>query len=250
MSDTPMNRREVLASAAALGGLALAGSGAMGATAHADGAADAKELGWDADKGEFVLPALPYGYDALEPHIDEQTMRIHHGKHHAGYVRGANGALKALAGLRDGEVDAGLIQNWSRKLSFHLGGHMNHTLFWRGLAPAGKGGGGRPTGALASAIDRDFGSFDKFRAHFSGAAGAVEGSGWAWLVHHGISGRLLVLQMENQQKLLPVGVTALLGVDVWEHAYYLRYQNRRKDYVRAFFEVIDWGRVGARFSGA
>lgn len=205
------------------------------------------ELGFDAGKGEYVLPALPYAADALEPHIDAQTMTIHHGRHHAGYVNGLNNAMKKLAEIRDGTGDAGLIAYWQRQLSFHGGGHVNHTLFWKTMAPAGSGGGGEAGGELGRAIGASFGSFAKFASHFSAAAGSVEGSGWAWLCVEPMSGRLIVSQMQNQQDLLFPGAVPLVGVDVWEHAYYLKYQNRRADYVRAFMNVIDWGAVLARY---
>lgn len=245
-----MNKSEHVDRRAALGAMALLGSGLAFATAANAGQPEDGDaltpIGWDADAGEYVLPLLPYAYDALEPHIDAQTMQIHHGKHHAGYVRGLNTALAALAEARD-SGDASLIQYWTRKVSFHGAGHVNHTLFWLGMAPAGQGGGGQPSGALAQAIRRDFGSFDRFSWQFQSAAKSVEGSGWGWLVHEPISGRLTILQAENQQKLLLTGVVPLLGIDVWEHAYYLRYQNRRADYVTAFMNVINWPRVQSMY---
>ena len=233
----------------ALGAMALVGPGALFAAAAAsqpESAGSMLALGWDQARGEYTLPALPYAYDALEPHIDEQTMRIHHDKHHAGYVKGLNAALAALAQAREAG-DAGLLQHWTRQVSFHGSGHVNHTLFWLGMAPAGRGGGGAPTGPLAAAIDRDFGSFERFAWQFQAAAKSVEGSGWGWLVFEPISGRLAVLQGENQQKLLMTGVVPLLGIDVWEHAYYLKYQNRRADYVSAFMNVINWPYVQRLF---
>ena len=238
---TGINRRT------ALGSLALLTPGAALAMAGAtQPEAAAAALGWDQAKGEYVLPPLPYAYDALEPHLDEQTMRIHHDKHHQGYVNGLNGALKALAAARE-SGDASLVQHWTKKASFHGGGHVNHTLFWAGMSPDG---GGEPTGPLAAAIARDFGSFAKFSWQFQAAAKSVEGSGWAWLCYEPIAGRLIVLQAENQQKLLFGGVVPLLGIDVWEHAYYLRYQNRRADYVAAFMNVINWPHVQGLFAQA
>ncbi|QKK10138.1 MAG: superoxide dismutase [Planctomycetota bacterium] len=225
--------------------MALIGSGLAFAGAASAGQPENDSflpIGWDAEASEYVLPKLPYAFDALEPHLDAQTMQIHHGKHHAGYVRGLNAALAALAEAR-ASGDASLVQYWSRKVSFHGSGHVNHTLFWLGMAPAGKGGGGQPSGPLAEAINRDFGGFDKFSWQFQAAARSVEGSGWGWLVHEPISGRLTVVQVENQQKLLMTGCVPLLGIDVWEHAYYLKYQNRRADYVAAFMNVINWGHV-------
>jgi Fe-Mn family superoxide dismutase len=243
------SRRDALTTLGAVAAAAAASgvSFAQGAAGGVSGSGGGLSLGWDAAKGQYTLPELPYAPDALEPHIDAETMKIHHSKHHAAYVAGANKALAELAKIRSGEGDAALIKHWSRELSFHSGGHINHTIFWLTMAPAGQGGGGKPEGALASAIDRDFGSFDGFSKHFQAAAGAVEGSGWAWLAHEPMSGRLVVLQMEKQQDLAMVGVRPLLGVDVWEHAYYLRYQNRRGDYVKAFMNVINWGMVGRLF---
>lgn len=200
-------------------------------------------------KGEFVLPKLPYEYNALEPHIDAQTMEIHHSKHHQAYVNGLNKAAAELAKARE-SGDMALVKHWSRELAFHGGGHINHALFWNTMAPAEKGGGGRPEGALAEAINRDFGSFEKFAAHFSAAANAVEGAGWAWLVFDRLSGRLMVQQMEKQQNLLLTGAAPLLGCDVWEHAYYLKHQNKRADYVKAWWNVVAWAKVGELFEVA
>jgi Fe-Mn family superoxide dismutase len=195
--------------------------------------------GFDASKGEYVLPALPYKPEELEPHIDKQTMEIHHGRHHAAYVTGANRAMKELAGIREGG-DAGLVRHWARELSFHVGGHVNHTLFWNMMAPVGKGGGGQPEGAIADAITNDFGSIEKFWAHFEANAAQVEGGGWGWLVFDRISRRLMLIQMESQQDRFIAGAVPILGVDVWEHAYYLKYQNKRSDYIKAFRNVVQW----------
>ncbi len=244
-NTTPLDRRS------ALGAMTLLGTGALFASdAMADGQPEASvsriALGWDATTGAYTLPPLPYAYDALEPFLDERTMYIHHDKHHAGYVRGLNAALAALADART-TGDSSLIQHWTKKVSFHGSGHVNHTLFWLGMAPAGDGGGGEPTGPLAEAIIRDFGSFEAFSWQFQAAAKSVEGSGWGWLAFEPIAQQLIVLQGENQQKLMMTGVVPLLGIDVWEHAYYLKYQNRRADYVAAFMHVINWGHVGQVF---
>ena len=203
--------------------------------------------GWDATNAVYKLPNLPYDKAALEPHIDAQTMEIHHGKHHKGYVDGANKAIAELRNVREGGGDVNLIKHWSRELSFHLSGHINHCLFWQLMAPASKGGGGAPPVELAKAIDRDFGSFEKFQAHFKAAAQQVEGGGWAWLGVDRLSKRLLITQQEKQQDMLPTAISPILGVDVWEHAYYLKYQNRRADYVKVFQDVINWEFAGARF---
>lgn len=253
-TNPPITRREILTSAATFGGLAALSGSAIGTQPTNQGKHGSllspAELGWDASKGEYTLPPLPYAHDALEPHIDAATMEIHHSKHHAGYVKGLNTALAKLAEIRAGAGDASLIKHWSRELSFHGAGHVNHSIFWVTMAPASRGGGGEPTGPLADAIARDFGSFSAFSTHFQAAANAVEGSGWAWLVHEPTAGRLLILQGEKQQDMMLTGATPLLGVDVWEHAYYLRYQNKRADYVKAFMNTINWPRVGQHLAGA
>ncbi|MAY73297.1 MAG: superoxide dismutase [Phycisphaerae bacterium] len=218
-----------------------------GSFAGSRAALSADQLGWDESKSEYTLPPLPYEPGALEPHIDEQTMSIHHDKHHAGYVKGLNKALGELEGIRTGSADPGLIKHWSRELAFNGSGHVNHTLFWTGMAPSSDGGGGRPGGALGERIDQDFGSFSQFVAHFKGASKAVEGSGWGWLVYEPIARRLMVIQMEKHQDLTVSGVSPLLGIDVWEHAYYLKYQNKRADYVDAFMNVVNWPEIERRF---
>jgi Fe-Mn family superoxide dismutase len=242
--DTPpttgaCHRRDVIAAlgAAGLAAIAHAQPQVIGGTPKA---ANPTSLpGFDQAKGEYVLAPLPYDKAALEPHIDAQTMEIHHGRHHKAYVDGLNKALKALRDIREGG-DAALIKHWSREVSFHGSGHVNHTLFWNMMSPAGKGGGGTPGGSLAKAIDRDFGGFDKFVAHFKAAAGSVEGGGWAWLVACPISKRLTIIQQEKQQDQMLTGAAPVLGIDVWEHAYYLKYQNKRSDYVTAFMNVVNW----------
>jgi len=196
----------------------------------------------------FELPQLPYAYDALEPHIDARTMEIHHSKHHAGYTSKLNAAVEGteLEGkdietlLRD-HSDNGAVRN-------NGGGFWNHNLFWACMSP---NGGGQPSGALGKAIDRDFGSFDAFKDAFAKAAATRFGSGWAWLCVN--DGKLEVCSSANQDNPLMPGVGCgghpILGLDVREHAYYLNYQNRRPDYINAFFEVVDWNAVGARFNG-
>lgn len=241
-ADPGLTRRGALA---ALGGLGLA---AVAGHAAAQPTTPPRRLpGWNEAGLEYVLPDLPYPPEALEPHIDAETMRIHHGKHHAGYVKGLNTALKALDAIRMGTGDPALIKHWSREVSFHGSGHVNHVMFWENLAPAGTGG-GEPTGALADRISQDFGSFAQFVAHFKGAAAAVEGSGWGWLVLDPMSDRLLIVQQEKQQDMLGTGYIPLLGVDVWEHAYYLKYQNRRADYLDGVMNLINWPVVAARLA--
>jgi len=195
------------------------------------------------------LPPLPYAYNALEPHIDEQTMHLHHDIHHKGYVDGLNNAEKKLAEAR-AAGDYALVKHWSREAAFHGSGHFMHALFWPNMAPAGKGGGGEPTGALAEQIKKDFGSFDAFKKHYSAAAVAVEGSGWAVLTWQPQGQQLVILQSEKHQQLTQWGVVPLLVLDVWEHAYYLKYQNKRAAYVEAWWNVVNWADVAARFAKA
>lgn len=199
----------------------------------------------------YSLPDLPYPKEALEPHIDAKTMEIHHGKHHAGYVAKLNAALEGhddlaaksvedlMAGLSDvPEAIRGAVRN-------NGGGHANHTLFWTILSP---NGGGAPTGELADAINSTFGSFDAFKELFANAAATRFGSGWAWLSVDG--GKLVVESTPNQDTPLSEGRTPILGLDVWEHAYYLHYQNRRPDYIGAFWSVVNWDEVSKRFAAA
>ncbi|MFK7818132.1 MAG: superoxide dismutase [Planctomycetaceae bacterium] len=199
----------------------------------------------------YSLPELPYAADSLEPHIDAKTMEIHHGKHHNGYVTKTNAALEGHDDLASKSIEElmsdlnavpeairGAIRN-------NGGGHANHSLFWSILCPKG---GGTPTGDLAAAIDSTFGSFDKFKEEFAAAAGTRFGSGWAWLSVDG--GKLVVESTANQDTPLSEGRTPILGLDVWEHAYYLNYQNRRPDYVSAFWNVVSWDAVAERFAAA
>ena len=200
---------------------------------------------------QHKLPELPYDYDALEPYIDEATMKLHHDIHHKAYVDGLNKAEGELAAAR-ASGDFSTIEFWSKKSAFHGGGHFLHSLFWQTLAPASNGpkkgiGGGVPTGALASKISEDFGSFESFKKHFAAAALAVEGAGWAILQRRNSDNRLLILQAENQHKLTNWDSVPLLALDVWEHAYYLKYQNKRKDYIEAWWNVVNWKEVQTRF---
>lgn len=198
----------------------------------------------------YTLPELPYSHDALEPHIDAKTMEIHHGKHHNGYVTKVNAALEGTdlgsKSIEDliSDLDA-VPQDKRGAVRNNGGGHANHSLFWSVMCP---NGGGEPSGALADAINEAFGSFDGFKEQFTTAAGTRFGSGWAWLSVDG--GKLVVESTPNQDSPLMEGRTPILGLDVWEHAYYLNYQNRRPDYVSAFFNVIDWNAVGERFAAA
>ena len=199
----------------------------------------------------YELPALPYAYDALQPHIDAQTMEIHHTKHHQAYINKVNDALAGhddLAGKSIEDLMSGLSsvpESIRTAVRNNGGGHANHSLFWTIMGP---GGGGAPAGELAAAIDGTFGSLDNFKQEFATAAATRFGSGWAWLSVDG--GSLKVESSPNQDTPLSEGRTPILGLDVWEHAYYLNYQNRRPDYVSAFWNVVNWDEVGNRFAAA
>ena len=193
---------------------------------------------------EHTQPELNYAFDALEPVIDAQTLETHYTKHHAGYVKGLNAAEQALAEAR-ASGDMARIQSISRNYAFHGAGHYLHSLYWSVMAPPDDGGGDDPKGELAEQLAKDFGSVDAFKTQFSAAAGSVEGSGWCALHYRPLDKRLVVLQVENHQNLTPWGVIPIMVVDVWEHAYYLKYQNRRGDYVKAWWDVVYWDRVGA-----
>ena len=193
-----------------------------------------------------TLPDLPYDYNALEPHIDEQTMRIHHDKHHQTYVDRLNDAIKGTE-WEDKPVEE-ILKNFSSipddkkgAVKNHGGGHCNHSIFWTIMGP---NGGGTPSGDVASAIDGAFGSFDTFKEKFTAAATTLFGSGWAWLVSSG--GKLDIVQRPNQDSPYMDGLMPILGLDVWEHAYYLKYQNRRPEYIGAFWNVVNWEAVGQR----
>nr|WP_315235995.1 superoxide dismutase [uncultured Albidiferax sp.] len=198
-----------------------------------------------------TLPALPYAYDALEPHIDTQTMQIHHSKHHQAYINNLNTALQntpyADLGIEAlvNAIDT-LPETLRNAVRNHGGGHANHSLFWTVMSPSG---GGQPTGALAQAIDADLGGFEAFKAAFTQAALTRFGSGWAWLSVTP-QGQLVVESSGNQDSPLMAGNTPILGLDVWEHAYYLLYQNRRPEYIAAFYNVVDWAEVARRFQAA
>jgi superoxide dismutase, Fe-Mn family len=195
---------------------------------------------------EHILPALPYAYDALEPYYDEQTVRLHHDIHHKGYVDGLNNAESKLMEARQ-KGDFSLIKHWERELAFHGSGHLLHTLFWENMKP---GGGGPATGAIAACINEEFGSFENFRKQFSSAAVAVEGSGWTVLCWNPYFAKLVVLQVEKHQNLTQWGVLPLLTIDVWEHAYYLKYQNKRAAYVEAWWNLVNWDNVNDRYQEA
>jgi Fe-Mn family superoxide dismutase len=194
---------------------------------------------------KYELPALPYKYNALEPTISEAILQLHHDKHHAGYVNGANAALQKLeAGRESGfkDVDVRAVE---RDLTFNVSGHVLHTLYWQNMSPKG---GGSPGGKLADMINESFGSFEKFKAQLSNAAKQVEGSGWSLLVYEPVLDRLLTLQVQNHQNLAIQGSLPLLTVDVWEHAYYLQYKNDRGSYVDKWWNVVNWDDLEKRIS--
>jgi Fe-Mn family superoxide dismutase len=196
----------------------------------------------DSATGEFILPPLPYDYDALEPAIDAQTMKLHHDIHHNGYVKGLNRAIAKLEEARN-SGDVSMVKHWSKELAFHGSGHFLHVIFWKNMKPSG---GGEPTGLIAEKIKSDFGNFEAFKTGFSAASKSVEGSGWGILGYHPMAGKLMILQAEKHQDLTIQGIIPLLVLDVWEHAYYLKYQNRRGEYVNNFFSVINWDDVNQR----
>jgi Fe-Mn family superoxide dismutase len=200
----------------------------------------------------FELPALPYGYNALEPHIDEMTMRIHHDRHHGAYVTNLNKALEGAASLAGKAIEAllgdlnAVPENVRTAVRNNGGGHYNHTLFWEIMKP---GGPAAPGDALASAITAAFGSVDKMKEAVNAAGAGRFGSGWAWVIV-GKDGKLAVTSTPNQDTPIMEGITPVLGVDVWEHAYYLKYQNKRPDYLAAWWSACNWNEVGARFDRA
>ena len=203
---------------------------------------------------KYELPKLPYAYNALEPHIDAQTMEIHHTKHHQAYTNGLNTALESLsAELQNMELIKLLSsldkvpENVRGAVNFHGGGYDNHTLFWNNMKP---NGGGEPGGSVADAINSSFGGFANFKEKFTKDTGAIQGSGWGWLVYNPQSKKVEFTTMPNQTSPRTKGLIPLLGLDVWEHAYYLKYQNRRPDYIAAWWNVVNWNEVDKRLSKA
>ena len=238
-SRNPISRRDVLKAA-------LAGVAVVGGQLHPLSASLAQGDG----PQRFELPPLPYAEDALEPYIDALTMGIHHGKHHAGYTNKLNAAIEGTdlvgKGIKEILADLDAVPEGIRTaVRNNGGGYANHNLFWTIMSPDG---GGEPSGGLAEAINSAFGSFDAFKTAYSAAAGGVFGSGWAWLVAAG--GTLRIETTPNQDSPLMEGNTPILGIDVWEHAYYLNYQNRRPDYIAAFFNVINWSQVAENYAAA
>jgi Fe-Mn family superoxide dismutase len=194
----------------------------------------------------YTLPDLAYDYGALEPHVSGQIMELHHSKHHAGYVTGANTTLESLSEARD-KSDFGSITMLEKNLAFHTSGHVLHTLFWQNLSPTG---GDKPSGELAAAIDRDFGSFDGLLNQLSNATNSVQGSGWGALAYEPLGQKLVVQQIYDHQGNIAAGSNPLLVIDAWEHAYYLQYKNVRADFVKAVWNIINWQDVADRYADA
>ena len=249
----PIPRRNALTTIG-FGAAALTAAGPLfaapppGKTASASGsAAEPKESEIGFKDGKFVLPPLPYDYAALEPAIDEQTMKLHHDIHHAAYVKGANAALEALAASRRAPASVSLTGHWDNELAFNGSGHALHTMFWNNMKPKG---GGNFSEALGAAIKDDFGGQPQFEKLFTATAMAVQGSGWAILGYDALSKRLQVIQAEKHQNQTLQSITPILVLDVWEHAYYLKYQNKRADYVKAFLTIINDDDVAARYAKA
>ncbi len=195
---------------------------------------------------DYTLPDLPYDYGALEPHISGKIMELHHDRHHAAYVTGANQALEKLAEARETNDFASVV-GLEKTLAFNLGGHVNHTAFWHNLSPEAAD---RPDGELAAAIDEYFGSFEGFAAHFTATATSVQGSGWAILAWDSIGQKLVVFQLYDQQGNVPLGVVPVVLLDMWEHAFYLDYYNVKPDYVKAWWNVVNWADAQERFARA
>jgi Fe-Mn family superoxide dismutase len=194
----------------------------------------------------YTLPDLPYDYGALAPSIAGEIMELHHSKHHQTYVNGLNDTLEKLAAARE-KGDFGAIVGLEKSLAFNLGGHVNHSIFWKNLSPDG---GDKPDGELGAALDEYFGSFDAFQAHFTASATTIQGSGWAILGWDALAGRLLVHQLYDQQGNLPAGQIPIVMLDMWEHAFYLQYKNVKPDYVKAWWNVVNWADAQARFDAA
>ncbi|WP_353353864.1 superoxide dismutase [Intrasporangium sp. DVR] len=194
----------------------------------------------------YTLPELDYDYAALEPHISARIMELHHSKHHKAYVDGANAAVAKLEELRE-SGDYAAVNGVEKNLAFHLGGHTNHSVFWKNMSPDG---GGRPDGEVAAAIDEYFGGFDKFQAHFNANANAIQGSGWSILAWDTLAQRPHIMQLFDQQGNIPVGQIPLLQLDMWEHAFYLQYENVKADYVNAWWNVVNWQDVAQRLERA
>jgi len=195
---------------------------------------------------DYTLPDLPYDYAALEPHISGRIMELHHDKHHATYVAGANTALEKLAAAREAD-DFATVNLQEKNLAFNLGGHVNHSVFWENLSPDG---GDKPVGELAAAIDEFFGSFEAFQKHFAANALGIQGSGWSILGWDSVGQKLAIFQLYDQQSNYPLGLVPIVVLDMWEHAFYLDYVNVKADYVKAWWNIVNWADAAARFDRA
>jgi Fe-Mn family superoxide dismutase len=195
----------------------------------------------------YTLPELPYGYKDLEPYISEEQLKLHHQKHHQAYVTGANNLLEKLDKARKENTDVDMKATL-KELSFHLGGNKLHSMFWNNMAPAGKGGGGEPSGKIADLINSEFGSFARFKKEYSQAASSCEGSGWAALTYSKMNNRLDIIQIEKHNVNFPAGQPVLMVLDVWEHAYYLDYKNDKAKFIEAFWNIVNWSAVNEAFN--
>ncbi|KAF0094068.1 MAG: superoxide dismutase Fe-Mn family [Puniceicoccaceae bacterium 5H] len=240
-----ISRRQAIAATAAFAGWGLAQSVSGQSTKNTSKASHAFAPPMEGD--EYALPPLPYAYDALEPAIDEQTMRLHHDIHFNGYRKGLNKALNELKGLRSGNGSWDMISYWENQLAFNGCGYLLHNVFFANMAPKGST---RPSKWLQGEIEKEFGGMEGLKNHFSSAAKSVQGSGWGVLGYNVGLQRPVVLQVEKHQDQALWGVIPLLVLDVWEHAYYLKYQNKRGDYVKAFWDVVNWDDVAARWEAA
>lgn len=239
---TDMTRREMLRNTGLMAGT-LAALGATGAAAQQGQPAPAGALAQAAAQGQYTLPPLPYAYDALEPTLSEQTLRLHHDTHHQGYVNGLNQSLQQLQEVR-GSAEAATIRRLVQDAAFHGSGHVLHTVYWQSLKP---NGGGRPSGTIAQMLDRDFGSYDAFVKEFGEASKSVQGSGWGTLNYDPIGQRLMAFAVQIHEDKDMAGTVPLLVIDVWEHAYYLQYQSQRGRYVDALIEnLLDWDSANQR----
>lgn len=243
-----LTRREIIGSAIVGGWIAM---GTEWATAQsASQPATPAPAGGEAVEGPYRLPPLPYDYADLEPYVSAQIMKLHHDIHHKGYVDGANAALVELERIRRAGGEAvRTIRAVTDSLSFNLSGHMLHSVFWHNMKKGG-GGDAPASSEIGKAIVRDFGTFEAFRGHFSAAAAQVQGSGWAILAYEPLAQRLVILQSEKHNNTGAWGSVPLLVLDVWEHAYYLQYQNKRSEYIKAFFSIVNWDDVNARLEAA
>ena len=249
--EQTQTRRQLLTRTAPAAAMAVTALGAMHAFSqvvdNGDEPGIARQMLAQAHSdGEYKLPPLPYAYDALEPHIDAQTMQLHHSRHHQAYVNGLN---KALATLRQtgGDADATTLSSLQRDLSFNGGGHLMHVVFWATMAP---NAGGEPQGAIAEAIDAQYGSFGGLKRYFTSAAALVKGSGWAALCYEPVGDSLVVFSMNEHDTNMIAGSLPLLAIDVWEHAYYLKYQNQRGAYINAWWNVVNWNAVNELYQAA